>query len=120
MKKNSFNKIFDVLQWFILIVLFLSVGYYKWQTEFLSYKYQEYVRGNTYVINYQSDQILKLKSDNVKLYKQINDKQINKIILNMNDQYLNKINKKTQLFLQEMPDVVYAQNIYKTECKIQL
>lgn len=111
MAKNSFNKIFEVLQWCILIALFLSAGYYRGQSYFLYHKYQEYVKGNTYVIQYQTDQILKLKAENIKLYKKISDNQISKTVLNLNSKYLNKIDKNNKILSEEMPDMAYAQNI---------
>jgi ATP-dependent protease ClpP protease subunit len=113
MAKNSFNKIFEILQWCVLIALFLNASYYKGESAFLSHKYQEYVKGNAYVIQYQSDQIIKLKAENAKLYKEITDTQISRSILNIDDKYFNKKNKNTQMFSQEISDVTYAQNISK-------
>jgi hypothetical protein len=111
MVKNSSNKFYEAVQWCILIALFLSAGYYRGQSEFLAQKYQEYVKGNTYVVKYQSDQIIKLKAENIKLYKQIADNEIDKTILNLDDKYFNSINKNSQTFsTDEMSDVTYAQN----------
>jgi hypothetical protein len=92
MIKNGSNNFYKAIQWFVLIALFLIAMYYKVQNDYLTQKYVNYVNGNTYVIKYQSDQLFKLKLENINLYKQVCDNEIDKAILNMDDKYLNNVN----------------------------
>jgi hypothetical protein len=92
MIKNGFNNFYKAIQWFLLIALFLVAIYYKAQNDYLTQKYVNYVNGYIYVTKYQSEQLYKLKLENINLYKQVCDNKIDKIILNMDDKYLNNIN----------------------------